>query len=375
MESIVSTTSSPSRPGRWLTAAVTAGAIVLAALATAWASPPEAPVRAAPGNRAAPAASAGPLASLAAATGWINSPALAPASLQGKVVLVDFWTYSCINCLRTLPYVRAWAEKYRDAGLVVIGVHAPEFDFEHRTADVSRAADRLHLDFPIAQDNDFAIWRAFGNQAWPAFYFVDAQGRVRGHHLGEGGYAESEQLIQRLLTEAGATALPAGRISPQATGIEAASSTLRTVSPETYVGYERASGVAVPGGLVPDHPHDYPRATALGADEWALSGTWTVQRERAVLQRAGGRIAYRFRGRDLHLVLAPDADGHPVRFRVRIDGQPPQAEHGSDIDAQGNGTVDAHRLYQIVRQSTGGERLVEIEFLDAGAQAYAFTFG
>jgi len=371
----VSTTSSSSRPGRWITGAVAAGATVLAALATAWASPTEAPLRDARRTFVAPSASAGPLAALVGATGWINSPVLDASGLRGKVVLVDFWTYSCINCLRTLPYVRAWADKYRDAGLVVIGVHAPEFDFEHRTADVQRAADRLHLDFPIAQDNDFAIWRAFGNQAWPAFYFVDAQGRVRGHHLGEGSYAESEQQIRRLLTEAGATALPAGIASPQGAGIEAPSSTQRAQSPETYVGYERASGFGAPGGLVPDRQHDYPRVSALGTDEWALSGTWTVGRERAVLQRAGGGIAYRFRGRDLHVVLAPDADSHPVRFRVRIDGRPPQAEHGADIDAQGNGTVDSRRLYQIVRQSAGGERLVEIEFLDAGAQAYAFTFG
>jgi thiol-disulfide isomerase/thioredoxin len=371
----MSTFSSPPVIGRWLTGAVAASAIVLAALTTAWASPPTAPTPDARTIVVAPAAATGPLAALAGATGWINSPALDAASLRGKVVLVDFWTYSCINCLRTLPYVRAWADKYRDAGLVVIGVHAPEFEFEHRTADVQRAADRLHLGFPIAQDNDFAIWRAFGNQAWPAFYFVDAQGRVRGHHLGEGSYAESEQEIRRLLAEAGATGLPAGIASPQGAGIEAAQSTQRVQSPETYVGYERASGFGAPGGLVPDRAHDYPRISALGADEWALSGTWTVGRERAVLQRAGGTIAYRFRGRDLHIVLAPEADGRPVHFRVRIDGRAPQAEHGADVDAQGDGTVDARRLYQIVRQSTGGERLVEIEFLDPGAQAYAFTFG
>jgi thiol-disulfide isomerase/thioredoxin len=318
-------------------------------------------------------AAPGVLAGLAGATGWINSPPLAADELRGKVVLVDFWTYSCINCLRTLPYVKAWAEKYREAGLVVVGVHAPEFEFEHDPANVRRAAGKHGIDFPIALDNDYAIWHAFRNQAWPAFYFVDAQGRVRGRSLGEGNYAESEQTIRQLLAEAGRKDLPAGLVTPRGAAEEAAAGATPAASDETYLGYDKATGFAT---LVPDKPHAYPPAGKLRPDQWALSGTWTVERERAVLQQADGRVTMRFRARDLHMVLGPSADGHPVRIRVRLDGQPPLDDHGADIDAQGNGTVTAQRLYQLVRQSAGSrERLFEIEFLDPGAQAYTFTFG
>jgi thiol-disulfide isomerase/thioredoxin len=379
----MSPTFSSPRRGRLLTWAIAAIALASAAIAAADAARLDTSTHVAarvdqtppPAARVDVAPTSGPLDALASATDWINSPPLAAADLRGKVVLVDFWTYSCINCLRTLPYVRAWSEKYRAAGLVVIGVHAPEFAFEHEPVNVRRAAAELHLDFPIAQDNDFAIWRAFRNPAWPAFWFVDAQGRVRGRHLGEGDYDATERELRSLLAEAGAASLPPGLVAPQGSGVEAAAGSARATSPETYLGWERADGFAS-GGLVPDVAHDYPGASALRADAWALGGTWTVERERIVLQRAGGRIAYRFRGRDLHLVLGPSTDGRPVRFRVRVDGQPPQADHGADTDAQGNGTVDARKLYQLVRQASGArERLFEIEFLDPGAQAYAFTFG
>jgi len=315
--------------------------------------------------------------SLAGATEWINSAPLAPEALRGKVVLVDFWTYSCINCLRTLPYVRAWAEKYRDAGLVVIGVHAPEFAFEKSAANVRKAVKDLGIGFPMAMDNDFAIWRSFDNQAWPAFYFIDTQGRIRHHQFGENRYDKAEQVIQQLLAEAGQTRIAAGLVAPLGQGTQAAPSPEPALSGETYLGHERAHGFASTGGIARDHAKVYqPASSPLRANQWALAGDWTVEAERAVLNSANGRIAYRFQARDLHLVLGPGADGKPVRFRVLVDGKPPLADHGSDTDAQGRGVVDAQKLYQLVRQAASGrERLFEIEFLDAGAQAYAFTFG
>ncbi len=313
---------------------------------------------------------------LAGATEWLNSPPLTPEALRGKVVLVDFWTYSCINCLRTLPYLRAWAEKYKDAGLVVLGVHTPEFAFEKRPANVRRAVKDLGIGFPVALDSDYAVWRAFDNRAWPAFYFIDAQGRIRHQQFGEGRYAMAEQVIQQLLAEAGQARVASGLVAPQGLGTQAAPGGDPVRSGETYIGLERAEGFASPGGLVPGRAHAYQAPAALRINQWSLAGDWAVDGERAVLARPGGRIAYRFQARDLHLVLGPAADGRPVRFRVRIDGQPPQADHGFDTDAQGLGVVDAQRLYQLVRQQGGArERLFEIEFLDPGAQAYAFTFG
>jgi cytochrome c biogenesis protein CcdA/thiol-disulfide isomerase/thioredoxin len=321
----------------------------------------------------------GRFAPLTGATEWINSAPLTPESLRGKVVLVDFWTYSCINCLRALPYVRAWAEKYKDAGLVVVGVHTPEFAFEKQPANVRRATKDLGVGFPVAVDSNYAIWRAFDNQYWPALYFVDAQGRIRHHQFGEGKYAQSEQVIQQLLAEAGQpVAADASRalVAPEGQGTQAAADALPALSGETYLGYERANSFASPGGIASDRSRVYQAPASLRTNQWALSGEWTVGSERAVLARANGRIAYRFHARDLHLVLGPSADGKPVRFRVWIDGKPPLADHGTDTDAQGNGTIDAQRLYQLVRQqSNGQERLFEIEFLDAGAQAYVFTFG
>lgn len=318
----------------------------------------------------------GEFPSLAGATEWINSPPLTPEGLRGKVVLVDFWTYSCINCLRTLPYVRAWAEKYKDAGLVVIGVHSPEFAFEKRPANVRKATKELGIGFPVAQDNDFKIWRGFDNQSWPAFYFIDAQGRIRHHQFGEDRYEKAEQIIRQLLAEAGQRNLPAGLVAPKGEGTQAAPGAELAMSGETYVGAERAQGFASPGGLVSGRAHAYQRPASLRTNQWALSGDWTVEPERAVSNRANGRIAYRFQARDLHLVLGPAADGKPVRFRVLVDGKPPLADHGADTDEQGYGTIEAQKLYQLVRQTKSGkDRLFEIEFLDGGAQAYAFTFG
>ncbi|TSD61119.1 cytochrome c biogenesis protein DipZ [Variovorax sp. KBS0712] len=320
----------------------------------------------------------GRLPSLAGATEWINSAPLTPEALRGKVVLVDFWTYSCINCLRTLPYVRAWAEKYKDAGLVVLGVHAPEFAFEKNPANVRKAVKDLGIGFPVALDNDFSIWRGFDNQAWPAFYFVDAQGRIRHHQFGENRYDKAEQVIQQLLAEAGQAQVADGLVAPLGQGTQAAPGAEPAQSGETYLGHARAHGFASPGGIARDRAKAYePMASSLRTNQWSLGGDWTVEGERAVLNQAHGRIAYRFKARDLHLVLGPMADGKPVRFTVRVDGQPPLADHGADTDAQGHGVVDAQKLYQLVRQSAGSgrERLFEIEFLDAGAQAYAFTFG
>lgn len=314
--------------------------------------------------------------SLAGATEWINSDPLTPEGLRGKVVLVDFWTYSCINCLRTLPYLRAWADKYKDAGLVVLGVHAPEFAFEKRLSNVRKATKDLGIGFPVAVDNDFAIWRGFGNRAWPAFYFIDAQGRIRHHQFGENQYEEAEQVIQQLLQEAGRPQVPSGRVAPRGQGVQAAAAPTAAGSEETYLGYERAHNFASPGGLARDRANGYQVPASLRPNQWALAGDWTVERERVVLNRVDGRIAYRFHARDLHLVLGPSADGRPVRFRVRLDGEPPLSDHGFDTDAQGNGTIDGQRLYQLVRQTTAGkERLFEIEFMDPGVQVYAFTFG
>ena len=318
----------------------------------------------------------GPLHALSRATGWINSPPLQPQDLRGKVVLVNFWTYSCINCLRTLPYLKAWAEKYKDAGLVVISVHTPEFAFEKLPANVRRATANLRVGYPVVQDNDFAIWRAFGNRAWPAFYFVDGQGRVRHHHFGEDQYEQSERVLRRLLADNARATLSPGLVSPAGEGVQAAPGTRPALSQETYLGNERASGFVSRDRAVIGRVHAYAGAGSLRVDQWTLRGDWSIEPDRVVLARAQGRIAYRFHARDLHLVLGPAADGKPVRFRVLVDGRSPVNDHGSDVDEQGNGTIDAHRLYQLVRQAAGAkEALFEIEFLDAGAQAYAFTFG
>jgi thiol-disulfide isomerase/thioredoxin len=317
----------------------------------------------------------GALPKLSGAVEWLNSPPLTPDGLKGKVVLIDFWTYSCINCLRAIPYVRAWAEKYKDEGLVVIGVHAPEFAFEKNIKNVRTAISDLKIGYPVAIDNDYAIWRAFNNQYWPAHYFIDAEGRIRHHHFGEGDYAESEHVIQQLLAEAGKTVVSADLVAVNASGAELAADMSNVQSPETYVGYDRAENFISPGGVIQDTRHVY-AAAALQRNEWALSGDWTIGKEDAVLNQNGGSIVYRFHARDLHLVLGPAGDGKPVRFRVTIDGAPPGDRHGADVDADGQGVVTGQRLYQLIRQrGTIVDHTFEIEFLDPGVQAYAFTFG
>lgn len=310
------------------------------------------------------------------ATQWLNSKPLDGQDLRGKVVLVDFWTYSCINCLRTLPYVKAWAEKYRDQGLVVIGVHAPEFAFERDIGNVSKAMKDLGISYPVAVDNQYAIWRAFRNQYWPAHYFIDATGRIRHHHFGEGGYAESERVIQQLLKEAGSTRSAMDLTQVDAGGVQLAASMDEVASPETYLGYERAENFASTPKAVHDKTTTYlePHETRLNA--WGLGGQWMVGPQSASLTGPSGRIVYQFKARDLHLVLSPGPDGKPVRFKVSVDGKPPGDAHGVDVATDGSGTVTAQRLYQLVRQSGAvAERTFSIEFLDSGVSAYAFTFG
>jgi cytochrome c biogenesis protein CcdA/thiol-disulfide isomerase/thioredoxin len=313
--------------------------------------------------------------SLAGAVEWLNSPPLTMEALKGKVVLVDFWTYSCINCLRAIPYVRAWADKYHDQGLVVIGVHAPEFAFEKNVDNVRKTVADLKIDYPVAIDDNYAIWRAFQNEYWPAHYFIDAQGRVRHHHFGEGDYDESERVIQELLAEAGKTDVSSNIVAVNASGAEAAADMKDVQSPETYIGYTRADNFVSPGGAVPDAPHLY-EVQAPKLNEWGVAGNWTIGGESATLNQKGGAIAYRFHARDLHLVLGPGPEGAPVHFRVTIDGAAPGMSHGADVDAVGMGVVEGQRLYQLVRQDgVVGDHTFRIEFLDPGVQAFAFTFG
>jgi thiol-disulfide isomerase/thioredoxin len=317
----------------------------------------------------------GTLPSFGGATGWLNSPALTPADLRGKVVLVNFWTYTCINWLRQLPYVRAWAGKYTGQGLVVLGVHTPEFAFEHNPENVRRAVTDMRIDYPVATDNDYAVWRAFDNHYWPALYFADAQGQIRHHHFGEGEYQRSEMVIQQLLAEAGSGT---GRelVSPDARGIEVAADWASLRTPENYTGYERTENFASPGDVIPDRPHVYAAPAQLRLNHWALSGEWTAQEQATTADGAGGQIVYRFHARDLHVVMGPAAPGTSVRYRVLLDGQPPGTAHGIDADSDGHGTVTEQRLYQLIRQpGSVTERTFEITFLDPGVQVYAFTFG
>jgi thiol-disulfide isomerase/thioredoxin len=316
----------------------------------------------------------GELPSLSGAVQWLNSSPLTPEALRGKIVVVDFWTYSCINCLRAIPYVRAWYEKYKDMGLVVIGVHTPEFAFEKNIDNVKKAVTDLKIDFPGAIDNDYSIWRAFHNMYWPVDYFIDAQGRIRDHAFGEGEYRGSEHTIQLLLQEAGRTNVPGGFVAASASGAQAAPDEDNDRSHETYVGYGRAENFISAGGAVKDNAHVYSVATPQ-LNQWGLSGDWTVGEERAVLDRKDGSIVYRFHARDLHLVLG-SMPGNPVRFKVTIDGKPPGDSHGADVDAEGAGIVSSQRLYNLIRQSGEvADHTFEIHFLDPGAAAYAFTFG
>ena len=322
-----------------------------------------------PGDRSA-------LASLERADDWLNSPPLSTSALRGKVVLVHFWTYTCINWLRTQSYLRAWAEKYKDRGLVVIGVHTPEFRFEKNIDNVRREAKALRVDYPVAVDSGYVIWRAFNNNYWPAQYFIDAQGRVRHTHFGEGSYDQSEMVIQRLLMEAGEGGIGDSLVTVTPAGFEVAADWASLKSPENYVGYERTEGFASPGGAVHDRSSMYELPGRLDRNDWALSGDWTIKRDAAELNKPNGRIVYRFHARDVHLVMGPVAPGTSVKFRVSIDGHPPGAAHGLDVDEQGFGTVTEQRLHQLIRQiGPIADRQVEIEFLGPGVEAFCFTFG
>jgi thiol-disulfide isomerase/thioredoxin len=319
----------------------------------------------------------GRMPELDGAVSWLNSTQLNSKSLRGKVVLVDFWTYTCINSLRPLPYVKSWAARYKDAGLVVVGVHTPEFSFEKIPANVENALRDLKVAYPVAIDSNYAIWRAFNNQYWPAQYLVDGKGRVRYHHFGEGAYVEIEHVIQKLLKENGATGLDDSTVSVSGDGVEAAPDLGDERSPETYLGYRQAEGFALPERLARDSRKTYTPPARPSLNHWGLSGSWNVGAESAVLQAAPGKIVFRFHSRDLNLVLAPTKDGKPVRFRVTLDGSAPGGNCGSDSAPDGTGVVREPRLYQLIRQreQTIEDRTFEIEFLDPGAQALDFTFG
>jgi thiol-disulfide isomerase/thioredoxin len=318
----------------------------------------------------------GTMPSLYGATEWLNSPPLTPERLRGKVVLVDFWTYTCINWRRTLPSLRSWAQKYKDQGLVVIGVHTPEFAFERDSGNVRRAVTEMGIRYPVAVDTDANLWRAFHNQYWPAIYVVDARGQIRHRQFGEGGEAQTERAIQGLLVEAGNSRIARSLVSAHGRGIEAGADWASLQSPENYLGYERTKhfSSASDGGF--DEPRAYRAPAQLNLNHWATDGVWTITKHAVILQQPEGRISYGFHARDLHLVMGPSIPRKPIRFRVLIDGRPPGAAHGEDVDAAGNGTVTEHRLYQLVRQ-TGpiADRHFEIQFLDSGVEAYAFTFG
>jgi thiol-disulfide isomerase/thioredoxin len=328
------------------------------------------------GGDAGSTGSEGDFPSLAGATTWLNSAPLTPEELRGKVVAVDFWTYTCINWLRTLPYLRAWAKKYQDHGLVVIGVHTPEFPFEHDLENVRRAVKEMQVTYPVAVDNDYAVWSAFSNHYWPALYLIDAQGRIRHHQFGEGDYEEAERVVQQLLAEAGDESAGENLVTLDAHGPEVAADWDDLGSGENYLGYARTDGFTSPDGVVVDERQLYTIPARLSRNEWALAGEWTMERGLAALNAANGRIAYRFHARDLHLVMGPAKHGTSVRFRVRLDGQAPGAAHGSDVDEHGEGVVSEQRLHQLIRQPGSiADRTFEIEFLDPGVEAYAFTFG
>jgi thiol-disulfide isomerase/thioredoxin len=310
------------------------------------------------------------------ATGWLNSPPQSAADLDGKVVLVDFWTYTCINWLRTLAYVRAWAERYQDQGLVVVGVHTPEFPFERDVDNVRQAVKDMTIAYPVAIDSDYAIWQAFANRFWPAIYIADAEGRIRHHQFGEGGYAECEMVIQRLLRDSGRDTVPHDLVSVDPTGLEAQADWASLRSPETYLGYEQARGFASAGHAVLDQTHNYVAPDRLNLNHWALTGDWTLERRASVLDRTEGRLLFRFHARDVHLVMGPRPRETSMRFGVLIDGEPPGDSHGLDTDRQGRGTVDQQRLYQLIRQPGSiNDRTFEIIFLAPGVEAYVFTFG
>ena len=318
----------------------------------------------------------GDIPSLAGATEWLNSPPLTAAELRGNVVLIDFWTYTCINWLRTLPYIREWASKYKDEGLVVIGVHAPEFPFERSVDTVRGVTKNRGIDYPVVIDNDHAVWRAFNNMYWPALYLADADGSIRYQHFGEEAYEESERAIQQLLVEAGRGNVDTAIVSVLGFGDEASPDWSALKSPETYLGYERAERFASPGGAVLNERRGYTAPQDLRLNQWALAGDWTMKRGRAVLHEAGGAISFRFHARDLHLVMGPATEGASVRFQVVIDGRTPNDAYGGDVDERGSGVATEQRLYQLVRQRDAiSENTFEITFLDSEIEAYVFTFG
>jgi thiol-disulfide isomerase/thioredoxin len=320
--------------------------------------------------------SEGRLPPFSGATGWLNSPPLTTDELRGRVVLVDFWTYTCINWLRTFGYVRAWAEKYADHGLVVVGVHTPEFPFEHDVDNVRQAVNDMRVEYPVALDSDYAIWEAFRNRYWPAVYIADAEGQIRHHHFGEGGYEECERIVQQLLRDAGGDGIPDDLVLVADDGFEAQADWSNLESPETYLGYGQAEHFASPGGAERDEPRTYIAPDPLRLNQWALSGDWTVERGACVLDGADGRIAFRFHARDVHLVMGPRARGTSVPFTVLVDGEPPGAAHGLDVDERGHGTLSQQRLHQLIRERGSiSDRTFEITFLAPGVEAYVFTFG
>jgi thiol-disulfide isomerase/thioredoxin len=310
------------------------------------------------------------------AVAWINSPPLTADKLRGKVVLVQFWTFSCINWQRTLPHVTAWAEKYKSQGLVVVGVHTPEFGFEKDLANVREATSRLAVGYPVAVDTDYKVWQAFGNAYWPALYLIDAHGAIRYRQFGEGEFERSEKVIQQLLAEAGAKDVPTDLVRVNGSGSMADADWANLRSPETYAGADRTEGFSSPGGMASGRTRVYQTPERLRRNAWALAGEWKAEGELVRLERANGRIAFRFHARDLHMVMGPVSRGTPIEFRIRIDGQPPGAAHGVDVDGAGRGTLVEKRLYQLVRQDGAiDDRTFEIEFLEPGAEAYSFTFG
>jgi len=324
----------------------------------------------------APASPEGMIPSLSTATTWLNSAPIGPEQLRGKVVLVDFWTYTCINWRRTVPYLRAWVERHGKSGLLLIGVHSPEFAFEHDLDNVRQQTKEIGVGYPVAVDNDFAIWRAFGNEYWPALYVFDSLGRLRHRVFGEEGYEEADRIVRKLLEEAGQRDSDAKPTVVEAKGFEKPADWKNLRSGENYVGLRRTEHFASPGGIKPGVSRSYAVPARLGLNAWALSGTWTISDDRAVAGGPGGRIAYRFHARDLHLVMAPETRAKDIRFRVVLDGKAPGASHGLDVDQDGVGTLREQRMYQLIRQPGPiGDRLFEIEFLDPGAAAFSFTFG
>lgn len=314
--------------------------------------------------------------SLGGATGWLNTKPLNLDDLRGKVVLIDFWTYTCINWRRTMPYIREWAAKYKDQGLVVIGVHTPEFSFEHDIENITHASKAMNITYPVAVDGDYSIWSSFHNNYWPALYLIDAQGKIRYQKFGEGDYAQEEQMIQQLLKEVspGNSVLPLSTLHPD--GFEAAADWEHLQSPENYVGYHNTQGFASPGGIVPDEQTLYNTPKHLALNEWALSGKWTIEQEKVRLEGKAGKLIYRFHARDINLIMARGAKNEGAKFRVLIDGHAPGNDHGSDIDADGNGTVTEPRMYQLIRQQgVIADHEFEIELIDPGAEVYDFTFG